>query len=105
MVRNLLAGKLETILVDLVFVKPLDRELLRELAKRTKKWYIFSDSAKKGGVGEIVSAFLQENGISNVSVISFEYDDKFIQHGSTAEVEKSLGISAEQITQKLLENN
>jgi 1-deoxy-D-xylulose-5-phosphate synthase len=105
LVRNLLAGKLDVILVDLVFAKPLDSELLLGLTKRTKKWYIFSDSAKKGGIGEIVSAFLQENKISNISVISFEYEDKFIPHGSTAEVEKHLGISAEQITKNLLENN
>ncbi len=105
LVRNLLTGKLDVILVDLVFAKPLDSELLLDLAKRTKKWYIFSDSAKKGGIGEIVSAFLQENKISNISVISFEYEDKFIPHGSTTEIEKYLGISAEQITKNLLENN
>ena len=105
LVRKLLAGKLDVVLVDLIFAKPLDSELLLDLAKRTKKWYIFSDSAKKGGIGEIISAFLQENKISNISVISFEYEDKFIPHGSTAEVEKYLGISAEQITKNLLENN
>ncbi|MBE2984158.1 1-deoxy-D-xylulose-5-phosphate synthase [Campylobacter sp. RM9344] len=104
-VRNLLKDSLDVSLVDLVFVKPLDKEMLLELSKSCKKWYIISDSAKKGGVGEILSAFLQDNRIYDVSIASFEYNDAFIPHGNTAEVENYLGISAEQIAQKLLLDN
>lgn len=104
-VRNLINPGIDATLVDLVFAKPLDSELLLELADKCKKWYVISDSAKKGGIGEILSAFLQENKILDVSVKSFEYDDAFIPHGSTADVERNLGISAEQIAQKLLDDN
>ncbi|WP_410470438.1 1-deoxy-D-xylulose-5-phosphate synthase [Campylobacter sp.] len=104
-VRNLISPGIDATLVDLVFAKPLDSELLLELADKCKKWYVISDSAKKGGIGEILSAFLQENKILDVSVKSFEYDDAFIPHGSTADVERNLGISAEQIAQKLLDDN
>ncbi|HHH51923.1 MAG TPA: 1-deoxy-D-xylulose-5-phosphate synthase, partial [Campylobacterales bacterium] len=38
-------------ILDLRFVKPLDRDRLMELAKTHKRWFIFSDSAKIGGVG------------------------------------------------------
>nr|WP_169767369.1 MULTISPECIES: 1-deoxy-D-xylulose-5-phosphate synthase [Campylobacter] len=104
-VRNLISPNIDATLIDLVFAKPLDSELLLELADKCKKWYIISDSAKRGGIGEILSAFLQENKILDVSVKSFEYDDAFIPHGSTADVERNLGISAEQIAQKLLDDN
>ncbi|QKF61817.1 1-deoxy-D-xylulose-5-phosphate synthase [Campylobacter curvus] len=104
-VRNLISPGIDATLIDLVFAKPLDSELLLELADKCKKWYVISDSAKKGGIGEILSAFLQENKILDVSVKSFEYDDAFIPHGSTADVERNLGISAEQIAQKLLDDN
>lgn len=84
-------------IIDLIFIKPLDKELLLNLAKNHKKWYIFSDSVKRGGVGEILSGFLQENNINHISITSFEYEDKFIPHGATNLVEDSLNISAEKI--------
>ncbi|MGP1485168.1 MAG: 1-deoxy-D-xylulose-5-phosphate synthase [Campylobacter sp.] len=98
-VRNLL--DIDVALVDLVFVKPLDTELLMQLCQKHKKWFIFSDSAKKGGVGEILSSFLQDNKIYDVSVVSFEFDDKFITHGKTADVEKSLKIDTYSIKDKI----
>lgn len=90
-------------LIDLVFAKPLDKELLTKLAKTSKIWFVFSNSAKKGGVGEIISAFLQDNQIYDVKVKSFEYEDEFIHHGSTKEVEDSLGLLPEQIAQTIKE--
>lgn len=88
-------------IIDLVFAKPLDSELLLNLAKTTKIWYIFSDSVKKGGIGEILSGFLQENKINNIEIISFEFDDKFIHHGDTKEVEANLNLTPEQIWYKI----
>lgn len=84
-------------IIDLIFIKPLDKELLLNLAKKHKRWYVFSDSVKRGGVGEILSGFLQENSINHINITSFEYEDKFIPHGATNLVEDSLNISAEKI--------
>ena len=84
-------------IIDLIFIKPLDKDLLLDIAKKHKRWYIFSDSVKRGGVGEILSGFLQENSINHIHITSFEYEDKFIPHGATNLVEDSLNISAEKI--------
>ncbi len=84
-------------IIDLIFIKPLDKELLLNLAKEHKKWYIFSDSAKRGGVGEILSGFLQDNDIKDVSIVSFEYSDYFITHGNISKVENSLNIDVDSI--------
>ena len=84
-------------IIDLIFIKPLDEGLLLNLAKEHKKWYIFSDSAKRGGVGEILSGFLQDNDIKDVSVVSFEYPDNFITHGNISKVENSLNIDVDSI--------
>lgn len=88
-------------LLDLVFVKPLDKQTLLEVSKRYKKWFVFSDSSKMGGIGEILSFFLQEEGIADVRVKSFEYEDGFITHGKTIEVEESLGLLPAQLAQKI----
>jgi 1-deoxy-D-xylulose-5-phosphate synthase len=79
-------------IVDLRFVKPIDIELLKELSKKHKKWYIFSDSASMGGVGSAILEALNRYKIQNIEVVTFEYDDKFITHGNIKLVEESLGI-------------
>ena len=97
-----LEGQMEADVVDLVFAKPLDGEFLRSLARKDKIWYVFSDNAKKGGVGEILSAFLQENEISDVKIVSFEFADIFLPHGKTADVERSLGLDIQTLTERIL---
>lgn len=74
-------------LIDLIFAKPLDEELLREIAKNTKTWFVFSDSAKIGGVGSLITNFLQKENLYHIKVVSFEFEDQFIAHGKTSEVE------------------
>ena len=87
-------------ILDLRFVKPLDTELLTQLAKNYDEWYIFSDSQKQGGVGSAILEFLNDAKIC-VSLTSFEYDDIYIQHGDTKLVEKSLGLLPEQLVDRV----
>jgi 1-deoxy-D-xylulose-5-phosphate synthase len=84
-------------LLDLRFVKPLDDVMLRKMAALYKQWYVFSDSARLGGVGSALLEWLSEAKITDVSVVSFEYDDKFIKHGNARMVEESLGLLPEQL--------
>ncbi len=91
----------EISLLDLRFVKPLDREMLLQMSQRHKQWYIFSDSAKMGGVGSAILEFLSEENITDVNVVTFEYSDAFIIHGNTALVEESLGLLPEQLAKSI----
>lgn len=93
--------KIDVAIVDLRFVKPLDEILLIELAQRYTRWYVFSDSARIGGVASIIGQFKEEKGL-HVKVCSFEYDDVFITHGATPLIEKQLGIDAEQLSERIL---
>ena len=88
-------------LLDLRFVKPLDRDRLKDLAQTHKKWYIFSDSVKMGGVGSAILEFLSEESIQDIELVTFEYDDNFITHGNTKLVEESLGLLPEQLAKKI----
>ena len=88
-------------LLDLRFVKPLDAEMLRRLATKHKKWFVFSDSAKMGGVGSAILEFLSEEKIGGVELVTFEYADAFITHGKTAEVERSLELLPEQLAARV----
>jgi len=89
-------------ILDLRFVKPLDKEMLVKLAKKYKKWFVFSDSAKMGGVGSALLELLSKEKIQDVALTSFEYDDNFITHGNTKLVEESLGLLPEQLAKRIL---
>ncbi len=91
-------------ILDLRFVKPLDEVKLKELSKRFKRWYIFSDSAKMGGVASALEEFLQDEKLLDIKVESFEYPDRFITHGKTADIEEYLGIMPKQIAKKIEQN-
>ncbi len=84
-------------IVDLRFVKPLDIELLKELAQNHKKWFIFSDSASMGGVGSTILEAISKHKIQDIEVVTFEYNDEFITHGNTKLVEESLGLLPQQL--------
>ncbi|MBD3789992.1 MAG: 1-deoxy-D-xylulose-5-phosphate synthase [Campylobacterales bacterium] len=88
-------------ILDLRFVKPLDEEKLSDLAGKYTKWYVFSDSAAKGGVGSALLEFLSQKKISGIELTTFEYPDRFIPHGNTKEVEASLGLLPEQLAGKI----
>ncbi len=87
--------------LDLRFVKPLDEAMLEQLSKRYRHWFVFSDSARKGGVASAIGEYLDEAGISEVALTSFEYDDAFITHGNTKLVEESLGLLPEQLAERV----
>ncbi|MDX9813974.1 MAG: 1-deoxy-D-xylulose-5-phosphate synthase [Sulfurimonadaceae bacterium] len=91
----------EVSLLDLRFVKPLDEQMLLNLATKHKKWFVFSDSAKMGGVGSALLEFLSLKNITDISLHTFEYEDSFITHGSTQKVEESLGLRPEQLAKKV----
>ena len=90
-------------ILDLRFVKPLDEDTLLEMAQRHKKWFVFSDSAKMGGVGSALLEFLAQQKILDVHVTSFEYEDAFITHGSTNLIEESLKLLPQQLAQRVTE--
>jgi len=91
----------EVSILDLRFVKPLDAQMLKEMAVKHKKWFVFSDSSKMGGVGSAILEFLAHEKILDVALESFEYEDKFITHGNTKLVEESLGLLPNQLAKRV----
>lgn len=89
-------------LLDLRFVKPLDEDMLHKMAALHKRWYVFSDSVRQGGVGSALLEWLSQANILDVAVVSFEYEDLFIKHGNTTLVEESLGILPAQLATKVM---
>jgi len=89
---------IEVGVMDLRFIKPLDEKTLKNL--EAKIWFVFSDSAKIGGVAETLQAFSNDNSLHK-KIISFEIEDKFIPHGDTKDIEKMLKIDVGSLVERI----
>ena len=81
---------------DLRFAKPLDEQLLREVCLRYDKVITVEDGVLRGGVGEAVTKFLHENNFRG-EIRNLGIEDKFIEHGTPAELYAMCGFDAEGI--------
>ncbi len=90
-------------ILDLRFVKPLDEEKLKELSTKYKRWFIFSDSIKIGGVSSAILEFFVKAEIFGVEVVSFELEDEHVTHGNTTDIERYLKVDIESLTKRVIE--
>jgi 1-deoxy-D-xylulose-5-phosphate synthase len=85
---------------DMRFIKPLDENLLHEIAKNFSKIITIEDGAIKGGFGSAVLEFMAENGYSP-KIKCLGLPDKFIEHGTQSELFKMIGLDAEGIAKNI----
>jgi len=83
---------------DMRFVKPIDEEILHEVAKKFKIVLTIEDASTIGGFGSAVTEFMNDNGY-NLIVKRLGIPDKFIDHGSPQELYKECGLDAESIAE------
>ena len=85
---------------DLRFAKPLDEELLHEVGRIFSKVITVEDGVLRGGVGEAVVKFFNDNGY-DIAVKTLGIDDKFIEHGTPAQLYALCGYDAAGIEQQI----
>ncbi|AWD32477.1 1-deoxy-D-xylulose-5-phosphate synthase [Candidatus Kinetoplastibacterium sorsogonicusi] len=81
--------ELKATLVDMRFVKPLDENLIIDIANTHKAIVTIEDSAIHGGAGSAISEFLNQSGI-NIPIFHIGLPDKFIDHGERSLLMKDL---------------
>ncbi len=79
------------------FVKPLDKELILREALRTGNVVTVEENALMGGFGSTILELLEQERITGVRVRRLGIPDRFIEHGSQAQLRKDLGLDAEGI--------
>lgn len=84
------------------FLKPLDKEKIKESVIKTKIVVTVEDGTIINGLATAVSEVIAENGIKDKKILNYAYPDKFIQHGSVAELEKIYGLDEEKIYNDIL---
>lgn len=85
---------------DLRFAKPLDQELLHEVGRKFRCVVTVEDGALRGGVGGAVVAFFCEHGYLP-KVVSLGIPDRFVEHGTPAQLYAQCGYDAEGIYRTL----
>ncbi len=88
-------------IINARFLKPLDEETILNSIKKTKNVITIEDNILKGGLGSSILELINKKELENIKVKTFGYDDAFIEHGSTNELEEKYGLSAEKISKRL----
>lgn len=75
---------------DLRYAKPLDTDMLDDIASRFDKIITIEDGVIRGGVGESVAAYLARKGC-NAKVVNLGIEDRFVEHGKPSELYAECG--------------
>ena len=86
---------------DLRFLKPLDEELLHEVGRTFRHIVTIEDGTIQGGMGSAVLEFMADHEYTP-TVKRIGIPDKFVQHGTVAELYQLCGMDEDSLTKELL---
>lgn len=87
---------------DMRFVKPLDENLLKEVAAKFKHVITVEDGVREGGFGSAVIEWMEDNG-QHLDIVRLGLPDHFVEHGTVAQLQSIVGIDAEGIRRTIKE--
>ncbi len=89
--------------VDPVYAKPLDRDLIFETASKTGRVLTVEENVLAGGFGSAVLEVLKDANMDDISVHRVGMPDAFIEHGTAADQRQQLQLDAEGIVDHVLD--
>ena len=89
-------------LINVRFIRPMDEEMLHDLAERYPLLVTAEENVLSGGFGEEVSAFLHRNDYQN-HLLTFGIPDCFVEHGSVEWQRQQMGIDAASMAARIME--
>lgn len=103
----LLEKHIDATVVNCRFVKPLDAELICNLAKEIPYILTIEENLRQGGFGSAVLELLHDDGINNLQIKRLGIHDTFVEHGPSNLLRKKYGIDAQAIVSaaELMKNN
>ena len=89
---------------DMRFLKPLDEDILHEVGRKFKRVVTVENGVRNGGLGSAVTEWMNDHGYHAMRITRLGMpDDKFVEHGTVAELQHIVGIDVERIKQTLSE--
>jgi 1-deoxy-D-xylulose-5-phosphate synthase len=87
--------------VNARFAKPLDENMLRDMARDYKHIFTVEENVLIGGFGSAVLECYERAGIFNVGVHRLGIPDRFVDHATQAEQRRDLRIDATGIAEQV----
>jgi 1-deoxy-D-xylulose-5-phosphate synthase len=88
-------------LVNARFVKPIDEELIEDLAVNHKLLVTLEENVRSGGYGEKVLDYVSDRGLK-VKVLNVSIPDEYVEHGNVALLHREVGLDAQTITKRVI---
>jgi 1-deoxy-D-xylulose-5-phosphate synthase len=92
----------EATVVDCRFVKPIDIELIAELARRVPRIVTVEENVRQGGFGSAVLEALNDAGLSGVAIERIGLPDAFVEHGPQVLLRAQYGLNASSVADAVL---
>ncbi|MDB2360796.1 1-deoxy-D-xylulose-5-phosphate synthase [Porticoccaceae bacterium] len=96
------AEQVDATVVDMRFVKPLDKEMILSLANSHELLVTLEENSIAGGAGSAVSEFLAEQAVV-MPILQLGLPDQFIDHANHPQQLAMAGLDAQQILSRILE--
>jgi 1-deoxy-D-xylulose-5-phosphate synthase len=87
------ATELKATLIDMRFVKPLDKSIIDQAVAHHDVIVTIEDNAIAGGAGSGVNEYILAKGQS-IKVLNIGVADHFVKHGTQPEIHKELGLDS-----------
>ena len=89
--------------VDPIFAKPLDGELIMDVARRVGRIVTVEENVLAGGFGSAIVELLMDGGAGEVAVHRIGMPDEFVEHGTAAAQRHDLNLDADGIVAQVLD--
>ncbi|WP_108821438.1 1-deoxy-D-xylulose-5-phosphate synthase [Dysgonomonas sp. Marseille-P4361] len=86
---------------DMIFLKPIDTELLDEVAKNYKHVITVENGVITGGLGSAVLEYFSEKDYNDIDVTRVGLPDEFITHGSIKDLNRLCEIDIQGLTKRI----
>lgn len=88
---------------DMIFLKPIDTELLKEVALKYKKIVSVENGVVTGGLGTAILEYMSDNAYHDNQVTRIGLPDDFVTHGSLKDLNHLCKIDEEGLTDRFRE--
>lgn len=99
--ENLQRENINIEVINARFLKPLDKERIKESIIKTKNIITIEDGTKINGLGTAIEELIVEENIKDVKIKKYGYPDKFIEHGTVNELEKLYHVDQQSIEEDI----
>ncbi|MBM7097276.1 1-deoxy-D-xylulose-5-phosphate synthase [Bacillus sp. H-16] len=100
--ERLEAEGIQAEIVNARSIKPLDEEMLRELAMKNMPVVTLEEHALMGGFGSAVLEYFHDQHFHNITVDRIGIPDHYIEHGSVSQLWEEIGLTPANVAERVI---